>query len=397
MVTKKSDLTKKEKPTASRKKKTAEIVEEAAHGSGELNQSPVPEDQPQENEIIQPMLPPASLVVANSASSVTSGLIASAITLESTSTATGKTTKKKKESIGQRDERFDLNMILLAGIIHSVWGSGSDVFARLGLSTRGQLVEEDDQFTTYVTLRFADGMVSGQPITIQKGSILKVRGYLTHREYSETLRKFLDDARASSFFELVPHDDLGSWRSISFPRHNGVMNVLEMMILDQDGKPIERLGFEEELTTSAADNRASVEGVVARLWEYPHAHGVDIFMRLAVYDLHTPIDPKREGNFGRARRSAHYITVRFPNGKTASGSTVRLRAKMRVRVNGELRDKAQVVTLREELLKTGNPAIIEMMGRVQNAERMNEIQSQQESLHILANAVVVYSMAGGSR
>ena len=119
------------------------------------------------------MLPPASLIAANTASSVTSGLIASAITSDSTSTATGKTTKKKKESILQRDERFDLNMAVLAGIIHSVWGSGSDVFARLGLSTRGQLVEEDDQFTAYVTLRFADGMVSGQPITIQKGSIVE--------------------------------------------------------------------------------------------------------------------------------------------------------------------------------------------------------------------------------
>ena len=342
--------------------------------------------------------PPASLIAANTAPPVPSGLIASAITSDSTSTATRKTTKKKKESIGQRDERFDLNMALLAGIIHSVWGSGSDVFARLGLSTRGQLLEDDDQFTTYVTLRFADGMVSGQPITIQKGNIVKVRGYLTHREYNETLRKFLDDARASSFFELVPQDDLGSWRSISFPRHNGVMNVLEMMILDPHGE-IHRASWIRGRTDNAsdADNRASVEGVVARLWEYPHAHGVDLFMRLAVYDSHTPIDPKREGNFGRARRSAHYITVRFPNGKTASGSTVRLRTKMRVRVNGELRDKAQVVTLREELLKTGNPAIIEMMGRVQNAERMNEIKSQQESLHILANAVVVYSMAGGSR
>ena len=180
--------------------------------SEELNQSPASvqdnQEQAQENENVQPVLPSALIIAANTASSVTSGLIASAITSESTSTATGKTTKKKKESILQRDERFDLNITVLAGIIHSVWGSGSDVFARLGLSTRRQLVEEDDQFTAYVTLRFADGMVSGQPITIQKGNIVKVRGYLTHREYNETLRKFLDDARATSFFELVPQDDL---------------------------------------------------------------------------------------------------------------------------------------------------------------------------------------------
>ena len=36
MATKKSDSTKKEKPAASRKKKTAEIVEEVSDGSMEL-------------------------------------------------------------------------------------------------------------------------------------------------------------------------------------------------------------------------------------------------------------------------------------------------------------------------------------------------------------------------
>src|ERR1700690_284637 len=118
MVTKKSDSTKKEKPAASRKKKTAEIVEEVSQASEELNQSLAlvqsDQEQPQENEIVQEVLHPTSLFAASTASS------------DSTSTATQKTTKKKKESVMQRDERFDLNMILLAGIIHSVWGSGSD-------------------------------------------------------------------------------------------------------------------------------------------------------------------------------------------------------------------------------------------------------------------------------
>ena len=41
--------------------------------------------------------------------------------------------------------------------------------------------------------------------------------------------------------------------------------------------------------------------------------------------------------------------------------------------------------------------VLSIWGRVKNAERMNEITNQQESLHILANAVVVYSGVGGSR
>jgi hypothetical protein len=241
-------------------------------------------------------------------------------------------------------------------------------------------------------------MVAGQPISIQKGSIVKVRGYLTHREYYESLRKFLDDAHALSFYDLVPPADLPSWQALSFQRHNGVMNVLEMMILDAQGNPLERFGFEEkDGHDRTSNNRASVEGLIARMWEYPHGDEVDLFTRLAVYDSHTPIDPKRDGNFGRARRTAHYITVRFPNGKTSTGSKVQLKLKTRIRVSGELRDKAQIVTLREELLKTGHSIVAEMMQRVQNSECMNEITSLQESLHLLANAVVVYSMVGGSR
>jgi len=300
---------------------------------------------------------------------------------------------EKKPPVVQ-DERFDLNTVTLSGVIRSVWGGGVDVFARLCMSTRGNLVEEDDKYAVYATLRFANGMVAKKPISIQKGSVLRVRGYLTHREYNETLRKFLDDAHASSFFDLVPDEDLAFWRSLAFRRQNGIVNVLEMMTLATDGGVLQRYGFEDYVEDL---NCANVEGIVARTWEYPHGTAVDLFARLAVYDEHTPIDPKRDGNFGKARRMAHYITVRFPEGKTASGSVVHLKIKARVRINGELRDKSQVVTLRSELLRTGRNIVPIMMGRVKNAERMNEITNQQESLHILANAVVVYSGVGGSR
>ncbi len=67
---------------------------------------------------------------------------------------------------------------------------------------------------------------------------------------------------------------------------------------------------------------------------------------------------------------------------------------MRIRVVGELRDKAQLVTLRDELLKTGSSAVAAMMQRVTDAGQLSEIRNQQESLHVLASAVVVYSSKG---
>lgn len=64
---------------------------------------------------------------------------------------------------------------------------------------------------------------------------------------------------------------------------------------------------------------------------------------------------------------------------------------MRIRVVGELRDKAQFVTLRDELLKIGSSEVAAMMQRVTDSGQLSEIKNLQESLHVLANAVVVYS------
>lgn len=296
--------------------------------------------------------------------------------------------KKKKRPMPQAREQFDLNQVVASGVIRSVWGKNNDVFARLALSLRGRLVETDDAFSAYVTLRFANGMVGSEPISVQPGDVLKIQGYLVHREYQETLRKFLDEANAMSFLDYVDPADLPAWRLLTLERRNGLVNARSMSLLDGNGRLFAHFG---EAIHEKSMNRAQVEGIVARVWEYRHDEGVDLFARLAVYDEHTPIDSKRAGNFGRARRAAHYVTIRFANGRTSTGTTVRLHQKMRLRVVGELRDKAQVVTLRDELLKLGSSEVAAMMQRVTDGGQLSEIKNHQESLHILANAVVVYS------
>jgi hypothetical protein len=296
--------------------------------------------------------------------------------------------KKKKRPMPQAREQFDLNQVVASGVIRSVWGKNHDVFARLALSLRGKLVETDDAFASYLTLRFADGMVAGQPISIQSGDVLKIQGYLVHREYQETLRKFLDEANAMSFLDYVAADDLPAWRLLTLERRNGLVNVRSMSQMDGGGRLAAHFG---EAIREKSSNRAQVEGIVARVWEYRHDEGVDLFARIAVYDEHTPVDSKRAGNFGRARRAAHYVTVRFANGRTSNGALIRLHQKMRLRVVGELRDKAQVVTLRDELLKLGSSEVAAMMQRVTDSGQLSEIKNHQESLHILASAAVVYS------
>jgi hypothetical protein len=307
---------------------------------------------------------------------------------EEESLVSAPSSKKKKRPMPQAREQFDLNQVVASGVIRSVWGKKDDVFARLALSLRGKLVETDDAFASYLTLRFADGMAGGQPISVQSGDVMKIQGYLVHREYQETLRKFLDEANAMNFLDYVAADDLPAWRLLALERRNGLVNVRSMSQMDGNGRLIAHFG---EAIREKSSNRAQVEGIVARVWEYRHDEGVDLFARIAVYDEHTPVDSKRAGNFGRARRAAHYVTVRFANGRTSNGALIRLHQKMRLRVVGELRDKAQVVTLRDELLKLGSSEVAEMMQRVTDPGQMSEIKNHQESLHILASAVVVYS------
>ena len=118
----------------------------------------------------------------------------------------------------QAREQYDLNQVVVSGVIGSVWGKNNDVFARMALSMRGRLVENDDNFASHITLRFADGMIAGMPISIQPGDVLKIRGYLVHREYHETLRKFLDEANAMNFLDYVDPADLQAWRALSLER-----------------------------------------------------------------------------------------------------------------------------------------------------------------------------------
>ncbi len=277
------------------------------------------------------------------------------------------------------DEQFDMNAASAAGTIQKIWGRGGDVFARLRVSLRGQVVETEDAQSCYVTLRFSGGTVQGQDLSLQAGDVVQVAGYLTHTEFEETLRKFLEAAGEPGFLDGLPPDDRPGWQAIAFKRVNTMFNVEELTLLEADG----RLAGQ-----ATGINRVVVEGIVARAW----THSEDRYLRLAVYDRHTPVTQGR-GNYGRPRRKPHYVTILLPAGKTTGGREVAARLKDRLRVTGALRDRGYRQTLHEALLRTGSSAVVELMQRLPNAERMQEIAAQQETTHLEAAAVIVYASA----
>ena len=282
-------------------------------------------------------------------------------------------------------ERFDLNSVFVAGTIIKLWGRGEDVFARLRVSTRGKIEEAEDAFVSYVNLRFSEGEVQGNPVSLSPGVQVRIAGFLTHTSYHERILKFLDAAGAKGFLDGVPEEDLAAWRNINFLRRNAMLNVLGIHWIGSDvefGK--------KTLAESKENNSVSLEGIVARLWEYPHKEGVHLFARLACYDRWTPTALGKADHFGRPRRKPHYLTIKLPDGR-AGGVPVKLEKKMRVRVTGFMADQGGHVTLRENLLDTGSDEVIQLMGRLPNADKLSETSAQQSSLHIEASALIAYS------
>lgn len=285
-------------------------------------------------------------------------------------------TKAKTRS--RVNEQFDLNHARLAGTIIRLWGRNGDVFGRLRVSTRGELPEADDAHSCYVNIRVPNGTLNGSPVTLQQGDIARVEGYVAHTSYEETLRKFLSVAGESKFLDLhVPPDDLDAWRSIQFKRSNAIINAqgIELAAANakkkKDNNPI---------------NSIDLEGIVARTWEYRRDDSIDRFARLAIYDQFAPIADGRNGKNGRPFRQPHYVNVLLPS----NGRQVNVALKQRIRVIGEFRDRGHRVTLHESLMALGSTDVVDLMGRVINAEVMEQINVQQESLHVRATAVVAY-------
>lgn len=284
-------------------------------------------------------------------------------------------------------EQFDLNTVKLAGTIIKLWGRNRDVFVRLRVSLRGVLRETEDVHSCYMNLRIADGLVKDSPVTLQVNDVIRITGYATHVRYDETLRRFLNAAGEPNFIEEhVPLDDREAWRAIAFSRQNAIVNVLDLHLIPAASESGKKKNSSEVVEVV---NFVDMEGIVANLWEYPRDAVIDRFIRIAVYDEHAPAG-RGTGNFGRVLRLPHYINILFPGGRTSTGKDIVLKKKQRLRVRGEFCDRGQVTTLHESLMGLGSSLIAECMQRVDNPELLHQITLQQESLHLLAKAVVVY-------
>ncbi len=284
-------------------------------------------------------------------------------------------TTTKSPARNMSGEQFDLNMVYVTGPVIGVWGRNGDVFVRLQPPNLLPLSSPP----SFVNVCIPNGMLDGVPVTLQKGDLLRVTGYVRQTIFSESIRKILTEAGKPEFIDQnVPAGDIKEWRKIRLSRRNAMMQAIKIENLKENYPP---------------ENSIDLEGIITEVWTYKRDEGDDLFIRIATYDANT-IETDQDGNFGHKRRIPHYINVLFPFGRPLSAPDDKkmfFRVKQRIRVRGELRDKWNTETLHQLLFSTGKSEIINLLQRVHNADELHQMKTQIETLHVLANAAILYS------
>ena len=268
-------------------------------------------------------------------------------------------------------ERFDGNQVELTGLVTKIWArSTGDVFARIsiGEASPEEGISEPGAFDARLTLQLPNGQVNGQDISLLKGDALRVTGYLSDITQGETLRDFLLKARQTGLVERIPELAPAMGAQVKRMLTCVIPETLEVLNVKVS-----------QLTLQSA---ARIEGVVARVWEY----GGHLFVRLAVYDLHTSIT-NAPGNNGRARRIPHYVTVQFTN-EQVDGRGVNLKRQDRIRIFGTLGSRIYSENLRSFLLSAHKA---DLLANLSDGQAPDEVWTAYVQTCLVAQKMIQYT------
>lgn len=264
-------------------------------------------------------------------------------------------------------ERFDGNQVEFTGIVTKIWSrSNGDVYARVAFGDPA--ADEEDDTSPRLTLKLTNGQVNGQDVSLLKGDVLHVTGYLSDTTQWETLRDFLLKAREPDLIEKIPELAAASEAQVKRVITCVTAEALEVLPIKSTELP--------------AQNIARLEGVVARVWEF----GGHLFARIAVYDRHTSVTPQ-PGNNGRARRIPHYVTVQFPH-EQVDGRGVNIKQKDRIRVSGGLGSRIYSENLRSFLL---NAQKGDVLANLSDGQAPDEVWTAYVQTCLVAQKLIQYT------
>lgn len=253
-----------------------------------------------------------------------------------------------KSSTTQIEEKFHLNQVRLSGAVQRIWSAGADVMIRLATT-------DNERFL----LSLIGGAVDGQPITLMKGDLISVAGYLVELPYLETGRQFMERVERQDLLADIP----------------GLADVTDKRMATSI--VVESL----EIGNPHTVNEVLIEGIVSRNWE----KGNQRFARLAIYDEHTEVEG--EGKKGRPRRIAHYVSVHFPDGRVG-GRPVALSQKDHIRVIGRLSERRYSESLGYFLMRAG---AIGLLAQAPNADEIRDIRVSRVATYVVAESMLQFT------
>ena len=263
------------------------------------------------------------------------------------------------------EEQFDLNRVELEGSVQRIWERSGSIYFRLEISTQLR-IDIKETTSQQMTCRLPSNVTNQQPFSLLPGDWIRVVGFLVDSPYIETLQQFLASARAKDFLSSAP--DPAAWQAVQVPRISTLIEVLEVAALP--------------LAKASSINHASVQGVVAKVWE----RGGNLLARLAMYDEHTHL-AGQNGNHNRPRRIPHYVTLLFPEGKVGC-RPVDVEAKTRLRATGSLLIRPYRESLREVLLRSRNLALLQ---ELPNSDRVADISAVREAAYVEAQSAILFT------
>jgi hypothetical protein len=93
-----------------------------------------------------------------------------------------------------------INEVVIEGIVVKIWKYADDLLFRIAsyrdpdLPRKGHSQVHDS--ADFVTIRVIKGNL-GAPVSVDKGSHVRIHGFIQSRDYNETLSDFLKDARGA--------------------------------------------------------------------------------------------------------------------------------------------------------------------------------------------------------
>lgn len=231
-------------------------------------------------------------------------------------------------------EQFDANFAALQGKVYRV-----QVWKDSSLLAEVQPVDVNNR----IALIFPGGQMAGEDISLMPGDDLNVKGWIRDAPYAETLQEFLVRARQKELLEKYP--ELGSNSGISRRRSlTCLVPEIHAQKPSSGGSGLE-------------NNYVRVDGVITRVWRY----GNHAYIRLAVYDQHTPEIPGQVGNGGRPRREPHYLSVQFTQSQV-DGRLIRIAGRGEAFVPGTLRPEDRIRVTGRFILRRYQETLRDFLG-----------------------------------